>query len=514
MIRFFQKSYIPFLIIFAAGVLAFDFGLFLGGDNFSYMILSQSIAKFGAYRNIHLPGNPHHVLYPPIYPLVLCLFHFFLRESIIFPKLLNLFLLVIASFFFARILNLQKNRWIISKNLIPWFCMIIGISPLLLSYSHWILSEIPFLCISLLSIYFFYRYREEKRNYCFWIGFMLSILGFYTRSIGISLIGAFMLYSIFSKKYKQFGLTFLSCIIIVFPWFLRSIFLAKNSTSYSTIFLLGNPYDPSQGNLTLINLAYRILFNGKIYCSSVIGASFFDIRSKNIGIWVGMICLFFIIAGVWKGKYLKDRFLFFYFFLYFVILFLWPKEWANERFLIPLFPFLFVYFYEGIVFTINYLVKKKRSLITAKVSLIIIGLIYFLHLFISLPSKWEKNLDYLKGNALAPYPPGPSNYFQAALWAKEHIPKDAVFMTRKPNMFYYFSKHKSISYPLTQDSLEFQRSLEKNKVQYIVFNSSFIWDPVYLGPFIVANQNRMRVILKTSHPEVHLIEYLQDIDSS
>lgn len=158
--------------------------------------------------------------------------------------------------------------------------------------------------------------------------------------------------------------------------------------------------------------------------------------------------------------------------------------------------------------------KKKRSLITAKVSLIIIGLIYFLHLFISLPSKWEKNLDYLKGNALAPYPPGPSNYFQAALWAKEHIPKDAVFMTRKPNMFYYFSKHKSISYPLTQDSLEFQRSLEKNKVQYIVFNSSFIWDPVYLGPFIVANQNRMRVILKTSHPEVHLIEYLQDIDSS
>lgn len=121
---------------------------------------------------------------------------------------------------------------------------------------------------------------------------MLSILGFYTRSIGISLIGAFMLYSIFSKKYKQFGLTFLSCIIIVFPWFLRSIFLAKNSTSYSTIFLLGNPYDPSQGNLTLINLAYRILFNGKIYCSSVIGASFFDIRSKNIGIWVGMICLF------------------------------------------------------------------------------------------------------------------------------------------------------------------------------------------------------------------------------
>lgn len=167
MIRFFQKSYIPFLIIFAAGVLAFDFGLFLGGDNFSYMILSQSIAKFGAYRNIHLPGNPHHVLYPPIYPLVLCLFHFFLRESIIFPKLLNLFLLVIASFFFARILNLQKNRWIISKNLIPWFCMIIGISPLLLSYSHWILSEIPFLCISLLSIYFFYRYREEKKIIAF-----------------------------------------------------------------------------------------------------------------------------------------------------------------------------------------------------------------------------------------------------------------------------------------------------------------------------------------------------------
>lgn len=514
--RFPFKKYVPFFIIFIAGILVFDCGFFLGGDNFTYLILSQSIVKFGSYTDIHLPGNPPHILFPPVYPLILSLFYFFFKENYILPKVLNLFLLVISLYFFNKILRHQEKKKVPSQILLPWIAMVIGINPVLLSYSHWILSEIPYLFISLVSLYLFYRFCREKRIGCFYGAFGLSILGFYTRPIGISLVGAYILYFLFSKQYREFVLSSFTSIVFIIPWFLRNILLARSSEIYSqvSLFFVKHPYDPDLGNVALSDFVQRILFNGKSYGSWVLGASFFDFAENNINIFIGIFCLIFIIIGMWKGKYLKERFLFFYIILYVIILLLWPSAWADKRYLILIFPFLFVYFYQGMLFTINYLTKKKQSIFSAKIPVLIIGIIYLLRIFISSPSKWSKNLDYLKGDVLSPYPPGTAHYFQAALWAKDNIPKDALFLTRKSEIFYLYSKHKSISYPLTQDSLEFQRFLEKNEIQYIVFNSSFIWDLVYLSPFIMANQGRMKIIYRTPTPEVHILEYSQDIDIS
>lgn len=142
---------------------------FDGGDNLKYFFLSRSIQQ-GEYRSIWLPENPLHADYPPLFPFLLAI-----CPDYVCCKLLVFGLFLLTIFFAYQLFEELK----LPKCTIFLFAL----SPLLLQYSHWVLSEVPFLLFSILALLYFYR---KKYGLMFFFG----LCAYFTRSIGLSLMVA------------------------------------------------------------------------------------------------------------------------------------------------------------------------------------------------------------------------------------------------------------------------------------------------------------------------------------
>jgi len=164
-----MKRNIIFLLVMVSllGFMLFSFIPFDGGDNLQYFFLSRSIQQ-GGYRSLWLPGTPFYAHYPPLFPLLLA----------ICPNYLCCKFLIFGMFLFTVFFAYQLFR---ELNLPKYAILLFALSPLLLQYSHWVLSEMPYLLFSILALLCFYRRKWE-------LMFLFGVCAYFTRSIGISLM--------------------------------------------------------------------------------------------------------------------------------------------------------------------------------------------------------------------------------------------------------------------------------------------------------------------------------------
>jgi hypothetical protein len=505
-------KHLPLLLVLVAGFLALDLGLFSGGDNASYLILGQSIAESGAYRDIHRPGSPPHVDHPPVYPLVLSVFHLIAKHNYFLPKLLNITLLVTLLIFFIK--TLEKEDKGSFQRVLPWLGTVLGINSVLLSYSHWILAEIPYTLVSILSIYFFYQFERERRELHFFGALLLAVVAFYTRLNGLSLVAAYVLYFLFTRQFRRSAIAFLTSLVLIFPWILRYVLIRGSEAGgyYPAFtFFLKSIYDPVQGTMTLGDFLGRFGLNIVKYGTWGLGTSLLGLKFSNVTMGLGVLCLLLIIVGAWKGKHLKNRLLFIYLVLYGAIILSWPPAWTDKRFLLPIVPFLFVYIVQGLAFFLGrWTRKRKRFAVTLPLGLF--GVIYLVQLIAVAPSTWNRNLRYLRGDRYATAPPGYKHLFQAAAWTRRHIRKDAIFLARKPNLFFLHSQHKAVTYPLVLDTEVLREYMEQNEVNYIVHWTSNVRDLQYIGGFAEKYPDDLSVVYSTPFPETQIVEYLPNSD--
>jgi hypothetical protein len=59
--------------------------------------------------------------------------------------------------------------------------------------------------------------------------------------------------------------------------------------------------------------------------------------------------------------------------------------------------------------------------------------------------------SYYRGDKLAGYDPAWRTFFEAANWVKEHTPRNAVVLSRKPTLFCLTAERKSYCYPFTSN---------------------------------------------------------------
>lgn len=168
-----MKRNIIFLLVMVSllGFMLFSFIPFDGGDNLQYFFLSRSIQQ-GEYRNIWLPESPLHTNYPPLFPLLLAV-----CPNYLCCKFLVFGLFLLTVFFAYRLFG--------ELNLPRYTVLLFALSPLLLQYSHWVLSEMPYLLFSILALLCFYRRKWG-------LMFLFGVCAYFTRSIGISLMVGLM----------------------------------------------------------------------------------------------------------------------------------------------------------------------------------------------------------------------------------------------------------------------------------------------------------------------------------
>ena len=490
---------IGFMICYAY---VFDTKIDMNGDNASYYMLGKALWQGEGYVSINSVFKSPNNHFPPGYPVIISgLLHVW--DSFTAVKLLNGILLLctlMLSYLLVRDISGNDAVAMIS---IPFLL----VNTHLLRFSTIMMSEIPFLFFSLLSIYFFFKAYNQtgKREITNYIGaFIFFMVAFYIRTLGIALLASFGLVVIFDlkKKWKVLAAYIPAFVLFFVPWWLRSQHLGGNS--YINQLVMINPYRPELGPINAGELYVRIIKNIERYITREIPDVLFPFKTFNyrdeasIGEWItGILIAAIIIAGIVNLKRYK-KLVVGYMGSTFVALLLWPDVWVGVRFVLPLLPFLLMGFLNGIQFLFTALRKKLNYTKTMPLWPVLLILIAF-----------YPDVRNLHKKAKMKYEPKWNNYFETAKWFRKREITDVVVSCRKPVMFYLYSGTFTTKYKYTQDDKDLITDLRARKTDYVVidqlgYSSTFR----YLFPAIQNNSDQFELILHIEKPDTYLLKLL------
>ncbi len=448
-------------------------------DDSIYVVLGNSLAEGNGYRMISSPENYVNAEYPPLFPIFIAGI-ILVGGNIFIIKLFIAILAVIgvySLYLFLKLFFKEKKAFIIT--------VLTGISPLFVFYTHQVMSEVPYFLFSILALYFFVKFMDNKfsKKYLFLCSLFL-LLSYFTRTIGFVLIIAIGLYITFERLNKQEIRKFVFIILIIaIPILLWSVRILGNEGetyeqySYKDLFLKNSIYDFDSGSLDSNGIINRVVYNGekhitqfsKTIFDSVNWLSLIYPSLKWVELSVILLVFFTIIGGFIVS--LKNRTIIeYYFFVYIFFILLIPDP--SSRFLFPVIPFIINYFFKGIEIVSNKLDKKiiMNLLIILVIICSLLSLskdIYFEHKEDYYLNNWGENVD---------------GFVDMALWSKDNIPKENNVIVYNPMMFYLLSDIKGNSPYLSYNKEEVLNQIYKKNAEYVIIDKGV--GKRYLAPVI------------------------------
>ncbi len=480
-------------------VLLFDPKVSVGGDNAVYLMLAESIVEGKGYVQLHLPDEPAHTNYPLGFPVLLSLVHILSGGvNVLGAKLLVVLAGIVAVFFMYGICEhlFKKKAWVVMAFLVS--------IPMLVSYNNEVLTEIPFLCFSMGTIYFLLKARPARKRF-YWFAFGFAICALLLRTAGISLVLGVMLFLLFKKQYKYLGIFALLFVLAFVPWQIRNAKVGQEQT-YLEQLLAKNPYIAELGKAGVLDLVVRVWRNFVEYCFFVLPIGLLPLLEPGVVSWiVGSVFAALVIVGFVRRA--KNRSVIeAYSILAVIVLLGWPGLWAGERFLLPLVPVLVIYIFVGLF----WLERKVRWKYIVPALAGILVLLNGIEIGRMAGAAIRNNIRYLNGDRYAGYTQDWCCYFEAIEWIDKNIPEDRVVLARKPEFVYLLSGHKSFCYPFTHDHAEVRAAIDKS--DYILFDN-FQWTNLtlcFLNPVLREEPDRYRAVYKTGSPAFFVLEVAKD----
>ncbi len=435
----------------------FDPKLHTGGDNAAYMLLAESILRLGDGYSMNMnPGLPSpQTLYPFGYPLLLTL------PMLIFGKNVIVFKALSALFSLGSVLVFSL---IVRRLVAPliWCALIfaIALNPVLVEYSHWILTESPFLFFSLLAIYLLIRSEEEpgRAGVFFWAAVATVAFTCLIRSAGITLVAAALSYFLFNRKWLRLAMLVAGLCLMLAPWNMRNWMVQQEQEeSYSSMIFMKNPYSPHLGMIDAGGLLERVKNNSKIYFLDQSARGLFvtpSTHAPGVGVkTVAFVISLLTLAGLLIRTVRKRGVVEFFVLATLGLALIWPEVWSDIRFIMPVVPFFLFYIAESAVAVATK--AGMRDHVTPKIALAVVTLFAAGSLLTQLPAV-RTNLRYLAryaaGDHYAGYGINFRQLFESADWVSANTPEDAVVTVRKPRLFHYLSGRKVMNYPYSQDA--------------------------------------------------------------
>lgn len=515
--KLFLLLYIPILLIgfFSIYNKVFDEKINLGGDNVGYYILGNSIASGQGYKNIHTMEKSPHNHFPPGYPVIIAGAIKLGNNDISYIKKVNGF------FFLMSLLFLFLVIYRITGNLhLPFLtCLFLLVNYNLLDYSVTMMSEIPFLFFTLLSLWIFMKTDFDKpilKNFLFFILIIILAFTYHIRSTGLALLVAMLAVLTVRKRWWYFVTLFSGFVALGLPWFFRTQKLGGNP--YIHQLFQKNPYRPELGEIELSDWFSRFWINLERYITREIPYGSFNFVSYpeykqpiGIGEWIiGLVILALIVFGALKlRKY--SRIIVFYTIAYFGIILLWPEVWKGIRFILPLIPLLFFLFVNGLVELVilissHYFKYSNRKIIY--VVLVVLGLM-------TIYSYGNARIQKLNKRSKSYYPTAYGYYFELARWVKENTADTAIVCCRKGQMFYIFSHRYVTGFKNTLDREEQIEYLKEKSVDYVILDKlGYASTERYLYPAIERYRDKFKQLKHLKDPHTFLLQFRPDLGYS
>ena len=508
--RWLRAARHPLLWVCAAHVLVaalvFDPKPFTGGDNFWYMLLGESLRTGQGYRDLWLPGTPLHTHYPPVYPLLLAALGW-VTDSVVGWKMLSLAGTtgaVAFTFLLAR-MRLDDER------LAAGAALLLAVTPAIVEYAHWVLSEATFVFFVTAALYASVRAPEGRDLRWFVVACVAAVAAYLTRSAGspllVALVAALAVRRRWSRAAWLGGLSAFT--VLAWSWYVRwaSTAAGATTTTYAQEFFYRDPYRPELGTVTVGDLVARAVFNVKAYLLSawpqaVGGRDLAPALAGAIGLVLGGV----VLAGALRRARRLEAPEWF-FFLYVALLLVWPQAWSDQRLLLPLLPLAALYLVEAVAWALPHDRRAGRFRV---IELAVGGVVVFA-LFANLRllgPQLSCTRRALAGDTFACAPAPFVDFVQAADWIRANTEPDAVVINRKPQILYWYGRRRGDVYPYTADRDSILQTLEARRARYVVVDNLSATTWRYLVPAIRTVPSRFRVRHTVGSPPTYVLEYL------
>jgi len=500
------------IILLALGVhllvclLLFDPKPHTGGDNASYVILARSLLRPGdGYAQDFAPGAPvPETLYPFGYPLLLAPTVAFFGANFTLLKLESV-LFSLGTVLISSLLAVRLARPLI------WVALTfaVALNPVLVEYSHWVLSEISFVFFSLLALYLLVRAEEKGQGERYGIWFLAGIvcLAFtiHIRSVGYSFVIAGLAYYGLKRNWKRLAVFALATGVLLAPWKLRNMQVNPGQKSYGQWLLLRNPYEPEQGTIGAGGIAGRIIHNFRFYSFAEMARTVIHERTlAAMGgaarLTAGLVSLL-VLIGLTVRLLAGVRFIDYYVLVYLGVVLIWPEVWSDVRFIMALVPLFLLYAGDGAAWCAGRAGAadpgREKAAVAVVCLLALAGLASQARL---MPENLNMLGNYFAGDRYAGYPDNWRQLFETADWARDHTPEKATFTVRKPTLFFLFSGRHAECYPFTADTDSVLAMVFRN--DYVVVDAVSGTTSRYLVPALVQQQNRFRLVFDRPYAKV------------
>jgi 4-amino-4-deoxy-L-arabinose transferase-like glycosyltransferase len=481
----------------AVGVLGFDRLLSIIGDNAEFAILGRALARGEGFRYINHPGLRPGTKYPPGFPLMLAGWAGIFGESIMAMKILVLltYIAVVGMTFVVARRFIDDARAVLAA-------LLVATSATVATYSHQILSDMPYTFFSLLAIYLMARGERDRRM--LWAGIAMCVWAYFVRTVGASLLVAALAFLLMKHKRRE-ALVLVACFLLASGlWAIRNYTMTGEGSRYLKVLLTANPYDPDKGMVTFAGLLGRAWINLTGYVGHLMPVNLFPSLVNYAAALGGdplrsLISVLVVVIVVLGGYSLRKHAMIIniYVLAYFAIYLAWPDVWRSERFMVPIAPLAAILFLAGLRLIFKYFEVRSR------VTLIVSAVLVLTNLF-ALSAYFTR----VRG-----YTPGWHNYLEAATWVGAHSSEDALVVCRKPFLFHLFSDRKTVGYPFTRDVDAMRDYLAATRPDYIVmedYGAGVSFTEVYLAPVLNDMLAYIQQVHTTEEPENRVFRFFHE----
>ena len=491
--------------------LLFDPNLHTGGDNAQYIMLSESLlTPFDGYTESYGPGPPKlHTKYPPGYPILLAPVSALLGRNIVAYKLVSILMTAGAVAVFCLLTRARFRRpvWLA-------LCAAFALNPVVIDYSHLILTEAPFLLVSLLALLAIDRDRDRGLGRWFWIGIVAGVWCFYMRQIGAIFLAGISLAYLAQRRWRRFLVHGVIGAGLTLPWFLRARLAGYDASPYLSEFRLSSVYNPEAGEIGLGGFVARLFDNILIYSvrelprvwvgsdSPWAQTIFLDLIAVTV---VGLVIVG-LVRSMRKGLSAATLYLV----LSSLATFLFPQVVTDVRYLMPLVPLFLIYATGGIQWMAE-LMERRTNRPLARVApmallLLLAGVGLSAHI-VAIPTNATVLAQVRGGDPYAAYDRSWRDFMQAADWVRDNTPEDAVVTVRKPRLFRLLSGRRSVVYPFSTDADSVLSAVRET--DYVVVGWTSRTTPTYLVPAVYQSPDEFEVVFRTPDPPTYVLRVVK-----
>jgi hypothetical protein len=436
--------------------LAVNSSLYYWGDDAHYLIVAEAISSGDGLRDILFPGEPEFTYPAPLFPAVLAPVVGVFGFALIPPKILVLLAAVAAVYWSYRLFRCHvDDRTALAMT------VMVAVSPQLVSFSHQVMTEVPYLLISLVALFSVERYAAASTRWLsatFAVTAAVLLAAILTRSVGFALLAAALAYIVVegggdrALRLQKAGGIALLCAL---AW------LAVNFSTLGRIPYVSEFREGAAGQRGTeeARLTERVRENVDGYIDAVPEVVLYHLF-EHPSVLVSAALLLCIGVG-FAGALLRRRSVIeYYVAVYAALLLAYPPSNPGNlrRYLVPLVPFIVYYFVLGVRHAVQGLRRVaerepgpqrgglSRGRLDGLTASLVIGVVAVFSAAnlvattrASVLDTRPEMFDYRRFGEF-------ESHWAMARWARSHTPAHSIVATPQPYAFYFWSR-RQVTWP-------------------------------------------------------------------